>query len=274
MTRFLVLTVVIALLPRQVVPGKYWCPMHPDVRSETPGQCPLCRMDLVPIPPLRVGEYRMDVRVQRTARAVTGLTLTVRDPHSNALVRNFATVHDKLFHLFIVSRDLEYFAHVHPTQQSNGTFDLQHPLPPGEYMLFADFLPADATSQLLQRAIVVPGTGDRELPALDDGGVRVWIKGENLIPGKEGRLTFTLSDQRTGAPITDLEPYLGAAAHLLLVRSDLSDAVHEHPEEETAGGPTVSFHPVIPAAGEYKLWLQVQRRGRVLTFPFELRVAQ
>jgi hypothetical protein len=100
----------------------------------------------------------------------------------------------------------------------------------------------------------------------------VWIKGENILPGKEGRLTFTVTNPRTGAPITDLEPYLGAAAHLLIVRSDLSDAFHEHPEQPAAGGPTISFHPLIPAAGEYKLWLQIQRGGRVLTFPFELRV--
>jgi hypothetical protein len=231
-------------------------------------------MDLVPIPPLRVGEYRMDVSLQRTGRAVSGMRLTVRDPDSNALVRNFATVHEKLFHLFIVSRDLEYFAHIHPLQQKDGSFDVQHPLPPGEYMLIADFLPMDATSQMVQRAVVVPGARRSEPMPFDDGGLRVWIKGENLLPGKEGKLTFTVSDQRTGAPVTDLEPYLGAPAHLLMVRSDLTDAVHEHPEDETAGGPRISFHPVIPVAGEYKLWLQLQRAGRVLTFPFELRVMQ
>jgi len=26
---------------------KYTCPMHPEVRSETPGKCPKCSMDLV-----------------------------------------------------------------------------------------------------------------------------------------------------------------------------------------------------------------------------------
>jgi Cu(I)/Ag(I) efflux system membrane fusion protein len=30
---------------------RYWCPMHHEVKSPDPGQCPICHMDLVPIPP-------------------------------------------------------------------------------------------------------------------------------------------------------------------------------------------------------------------------------
>src|SRR5262249_9254444 len=28
----------------------YTCPMHPEVRSNAPGKCPKCGMDLVPVP--------------------------------------------------------------------------------------------------------------------------------------------------------------------------------------------------------------------------------
>jgi hypothetical protein len=186
-------------------------------------------------------------------------------------------VHEKLFHLFIVSRDLEYFAHVHPAQERDGSFSLRHELPPGEYMLIADFLPTSGAAQMVQRAIIVPASkttsaGSQPKPSAEPApDVRVSLEAGTLVAGKEGRLTFTVSDATTGAPVTDLEPYLGAPAHMLLVRSDLADAMHEHPEEHTAGGPTISFHPLIPAAGDYKLWIQFQRRGRVFTFPFRLR---
>ena len=257
------------------LPDAFWCPMHPDVRSGTRGRCPLCRMDLVPMPSPAVGEYRMDVAPVRGPRGLEGMRLAVREPDTNALVRSFTIVHEKTLHLFIVSRDLEYFAHVHPEQRADGSFHLDHRLPPGEYMLIADFLPANAATQMIQRAIIVAPSPRRS--ASREGGsrpvddLRVSLKAENLVAGKEGRLTFTVNDTKTGAPVTDLEPYLGAPAHMLLVRSDLSDAVHEHPEEAATGGPTVSFHPVIPAAGVYKLWIQFQRGGRVFTFPFELR---
>ena len=255
-------------------PDAFWCPMHPDIRSASPGTCPVCRMTLVPIPPPRIGEYRLDVQQQRGPRGLIGIRLVVREPDSNARVRSFATVHEKLFHLFIVSRDLEYFAHVHPEQWKDGSFSLRHELPPGDYMLIADFLPSSGTAQMVQRAIIVPGrtnASGRNPVALPAPDVRVAMETSPLVAGKEGRLTFTVTDAASGAPVTDLEPYLGAPAHLLLVRSDLGDALHEHPEEHTAGGPTISFHPLIPAAGDYKLWIQLQRRGRVLTFPFRLR---
>jgi len=30
--------------------NRYYCPMHPQIRSPDPGECPICHMDLVPIP--------------------------------------------------------------------------------------------------------------------------------------------------------------------------------------------------------------------------------
>jgi hypothetical protein len=56
---------------------------------------------------------------------------------------------------------------------------------------------------------------------------------------------------------------------MLLVRNDLSDVVHAHPEPVTTAG-AISFHVLVPAPGDYKLWLQVQRAGRVITMPFVL----
>src|SRR4051794_11134574 len=31
------------------LPDEFSCPMHPEVKSKTPGKCPKCGMDLVPI---------------------------------------------------------------------------------------------------------------------------------------------------------------------------------------------------------------------------------
>ncbi len=264
------------------VPDAFWCPMHPDVRSGSAGRCPLCAMNLVPIPPPKVGEYRIDVAVLRTPRGASGARLTIRDPETNEVVTDFETVHEKTFHLFVVSRDLEYFAHVHPERQKDGSFLLKHSLTAGEYMLIADFLPVGGTSQMLQRAIVVgiaprlskavefenPGPTPRETVV---DGVKVVLKAEDMAAGKDACLTFTLTDAKTGAPITDLQPFLGAPAHMLMVRGGLEDAVHAHPEELQTGGPSISFHPLIPAPGPYKLWIQFRRGGRESTASFVLR---
>jgi hypothetical protein len=265
-------------------PDAFWCPMHLDIRSPSRGTCAVCGMDLVPIPPPRLGEYRLDVEpvVSRAGRArslrVTGLRLRVNDQDGQR-VATFATVHEREFHLFVIGRSLEYFAHVHPVAAAEeGRFDLDHELPAGEYMLLADFLPYGGTTQMLQRAIVTPGYTGRLFgapPLLVEGpaetvvdGVRVRVVDADLAAGKSGCLQFALFDAASDAPITDLEPFLGAPAHLLIVKPDLTEAIHGHPEEQATGGPTVSFDPRMPAPGLYKLWVQFQRKGTVSTAAF------
>ncbi len=182
-------------------------------------------------------------------------------------------MHERRLHLFIVSTDLQYFAHVHPDPQPDATFALRHPLGAGEYMLIADLLPETGGAQMIQKAIIVPGPRPRRAAADAANGldVSMRIDGE-LAAGKEARLTFTATDAQSKRPVTDLEPFLGAPAHMLLVRADLGDAVHAHPEEQVAAGPTVSFHPLMPVPGAYKLWVQFQRRGHVSTSAFDLVV--
>jgi hypothetical protein len=86
-------------------------------------------------------------------------------------------------------------------------------------------------------------------------------------------LRFILSDASTNAPVTDLEPYLAAAGHLLAVDGQLREPIHGHPEDQSSG-PVVTFDPVLPAAGRYKLWVQFQRKGRVITVPFVIEVPE
>jgi hypothetical protein len=99
-------------------PDTHWCPMHPDRRAPGPARCNRCGMELVPIPPPRIGEYRLDVTLSSgsAGRATTVITLRVLDPPARERAAAFLQVHERPFHLFIISRDLQYFAHVHPEQ--------------------------------------------------------------------------------------------------------------------------------------------------------------
>jgi hypothetical protein len=266
-------------------PDAFWCPMHPDVRSSAAGRCPLCTMELVPIPPPRVGEYRMDVSMTAGAEGLgaSKLRLTIREPGSDRVVSSLARIHERLLHLFIIDRQLEYFRHLHPQQLTDGTFELRENIPAGQYMVIADFLPLTGRPQMLQRAIVTPGYRGRLFSASPkltpdsrsetiDRNVRVTLEASALKAGKEATLRFSLSDAASGAPIVDLEPYLGAPGHVLLVKADLTESNHVHPEEPATRGPVITFQPLMPAPGLYKLWLQFQRHGTVATVPFVLSV--
>ena len=265
-------------------PDTHWCPMHPDIRAAAAVKCSLCGMDLVPIPPPKIGEYRLDLtaRPGPGGRGIAGLGIRILDPETYEPVTSFFDVHEKRLHLFIVSRTLEYFAHVHPEQAADGSFSIDHELPEGKYMVVGDFLPVGGTSQMVQRAIVTPHyTGNLfggALPALTDreqiaDGVRVRLEADSLRALRPSALRFVVTDASTGKPVVDLEPYLGAPGHLLIVDTDLKFAIHGHPEGQSSG-PEVAFDPVLPSAGRYKLWVQFQRNGRVVTVPFVIEVPE
>ena len=106
------------------------------------------------------------------------------------------------------------------------------------------------------------------------GGLRIALEAVSPVPRRETALRFHISDASTGLPATDLEPYLGAAGHLLVVNQDLTAALHGHPEGVATSGPMVTFAPVFPAPGRYKMWVQFQRRGAVVTAAFVVTVPE
>ena len=102
----------------------YICPMDPDVRSHDAGVCRRCGMTLVAGIPDPV-EFHLDLRVipstPRPGRAAA-LQFLVHDPWKNRPVSDFNVVHERFFHTFIVSEDLQFFEHGHPTLVADGVF--------------------------------------------------------------------------------------------------------------------------------------------------------
>lgn len=141
----------------------YVCPMDPDVRSSQPGFCPRCGMKLAAGLP-EPAEYRMDLEVTpHLLRALqkVNLSFTVRDPWKGLPVKRFQSLHEKLFHVFVVSQDLQFFAHVHPALRPGGTFTYETAL--RMYRLLADFYP-DGASQERNQGPHYAGKGRRVTP--------------------------------------------------------------------------------------------------------------
>lgn len=257
--------------------AQFWCPMHPDERSDAPGSCTVCGMTLVRMPPARFATYPVDLRVTPTLDGAR-LRLAVTRPGTGAVVRRFSIVHDRPMHLFVVGADLNHFAHEHPVPQRDGVFMLDVRLPrPGPYMAIAEFLPEGATAQMFQQVFTTgeafgrpANTAIDVAPKIVDG-MRVALDASQVKAGDRKALSFRIEDAASGAPVTDLEPYLGASAHLLIVPVDLTDALHGHPTED-GHGPVLSFTPLLPRAGSYKVWMQYQRGGRVSTAAFVIAV--
>jgi len=247
------------------------------------------------------------------AGADTEIILTVKDP-SGATVRDLAIVHEKPMHLIVVSSDLSEFYHIHPEPQADGTYRVKETFPfGGEYKLYVDFKPASGAATVEKTSLKVEGSPRTAVALVADStstksvdGLKVTMKPDGpLSSGVDRTLNFTVRDEKSGAPVTNLEKYLGEYAHFVIISEDGADFLHAHPMaggSEMAGmdhggathkdppgaephqhGPTpgkaagkspseVMAHTNFPRPGLYKIWAQFQRSGKVISVPFIVRI--
>ncbi|OFB36586.1 hypothetical protein BA059_23315 [Mycolicibacterium sp. (ex Dasyatis americana)] len=200
---------------------------------------------------------------------------------SGAPVADYVESHEKLLHLIVVRRDLADYQHVHPVLDDSGTWSVPLNLAkPGEYRVFADFAPANGHAVTVGADLTVGGNyRPQPLPAPSAtamvDGYTVTLDGV----GKAGQPSeLTLSVNRAGKPITDLQPYLGAYGHLVAVRASDLEYLHVHPmsdaaDPDTASGPQIAFHTTLPSAGTYRLFLDFKHRDAVHTAEFTVEGA-
>jgi plastocyanin len=250
-------------------------------------------------------------------------TLKVTDAKTGAPLGGFETEMTKKMHLVVVKRDLSWFNHIHPTLGQNGTFTVQAVLPSaGSYKLYADYTPTGGKQEVPQVEIATDGQAPAPVEAslTPDKAQGAWLL-KNLSSHPEGQpdagggakyqvammpmptplkagqasmLHFQIRDAR-GKPISDLQPYLGAMGHCVILSQDTSKYLHSHPMAAGAehdmskmggmdmskmdqapapksGGPDVMFHTNFPQPGLYKAWGQFKHRGQIITAPFVLNV--
>jgi hypothetical protein len=147
----------------------------------------------------------------------------------------------------------------------------------------------------------------------DGGKVRLTIgdgKTATLQTGKSELLRFHVSDG-DGKALNDLQPYMGMVGHLIIVKRDLSVFAHIHPagsvpmaalmlvgnngearppandpagsmmmmnpmagmQHDAAIVPDISFPYGFPQPGDYRLFLQIKRAGKVQTAVFDVHVS-
>jgi hypothetical protein len=237
------------------------------------------------------------------APQVTGgsLRLAIRDPGwlATRRVDDFVPDHEHLMHLFAVSPDLNRFWHLHPHRTGPAVFD--QPLPPmpaGHYEIFGDLVHETGVSETVTGTLVtdampgVPLAGDDSSWAAGDAAGIVWVRDEAPIVARQLTLfTFRVEDP-DGTPARDLELYMGMPGHAVFIRRDRRVFAHVHPSGSApmaalqiampasvpahahhSGLPaTVSFPYGFPGPGDYRIFVQVKRAGRIVTGAFDTRV--
>ncbi len=220
------------------------------------------------------GGYALTLGADRLPVGRQRLSFTISD-HDGTPVTAYDEQHERDLHLIVVRRDLTGYQHLHPTlDTASGEWSIDADLTPGAWRVLADTKPTGGDPIVLGADLLVPGDftpeplgPDRLVAEVD--GFDVTLDGD-LVAGAETVLTATVS--RDGAPVTDLEPYLGAYGHLVSLRDGDLGYLHVHPDDDGGPGPRIGFHTEFPSAGRYRLFLDFQHGGVVHTAVFTVTV--
>jgi hypothetical protein len=276
----------------------YACPKHPGIETNTPGFCWRCGETLLVRAALP--EYKVELTTA-PAKVQAGKSFQIRfrieDPRTSEQVRDLHIVHEKPFHLFVISEDLSEYQHIHPIQQPDGSFLVETTVPAeGRYDVFSDFFPVGGSPQLVRSTLITAGaraagprnqarlSPDRQLTKVLDGiRFHLTLDPPRVTATAPLTLTYRLTDEKTGQPVSDLQPYLGAWGHTVVLSEDARHYVHSHPavmvprnarQAELASSPDISFNSYFPQPGRYRIWSQFQRHNRLTTVSFDIEVAR
>jgi len=235
-------------------------------------------------------------RVAHTGTA--RISFTVREPSGAPLTsyRRGAGPHTGI-HLIIVRRDLSLIIHRHPPVGPNGM--VVQPVDftsPGPYRVLVDVYPAvkgaPRNFQLHAEIRVGGAYHPKPLPKFSpmdtvDRYTIVLRVPKRIRPIDPVTLAATITNP-SGKLVT-FHPWYGALAHAIFFRAGTLDYFHTHvcgPNTPGCtsifGGAKVVGRPagpgklnvgvLLPVAGTWRLFLQFQDRGRILTAPFTLSV--
>lgn len=219
--------------------------------------------------------------------------------------------HGHLMHLFLVrTPDMNSFWHLHPRQTGEGHFAVDLPtIPAGHYQIFADIVHHTGFPETQVGQIDLPALSGNALSGDDSGSPDIAPSTNISQLGDRYRMVwehdssplkanvpvwfrFRIED-KDGRPATDMENYMGMAGHAAFISTDGKVFAHVHPAgsvsmaaemmaegashdmgamQSAPVGPEVSFPYGFPRAGDYRIFVQVKRAGKIETGSFSAHV--
>lgn len=218
------------------------------------------------------------------------------------VLKDFTVAHEKIMHFILVRKDLQNFQHLHPEfNPQTGEFSVNVTFPDdGPYRLFPDFTPTPENPQKLPVTVNFDlSVGDQSkykaLPLTVDtatskssGGLTIdYYFGNTPKAGAQLDYGLTISDPNIDEQV-QLETYLGAMGHGVILKEDTLDFIHTHAtgmemegmEGMTAaehaghvGEPdTIDFSTTFPEPGKYRIFTQFQYKKKIYTTDYTIIV--
>lgn len=260
--------------------GVYACPMHPEVTGKQGDKCSKCGMDLELVQ--KDNSENTDVKLAFTPQTIeagkpTQLSVAITEDGKNVALD---VVHEKKIHMLVVNEELTWFDHIHPTEQANGNHTITATFPySGKYIIYTDFKASNSSATVNKQEIEVAGN----ITAKPDATKNKWVSKADgytvtLVNGNDFKTNrpqhMGISIEKDGKFITgkDIQQYLGAVAHVVVIGKSDKDFLHIHPTSNEKF--PIHGETRFEKAGVYRMWVQFQLDGKVHTADFTVNVAE
>ena len=206
-----------------------------------------------------------------------GTTLKFHLERDGKTFHSFSLLHERIMHFIVVRDALDEFQHLHPQVAADGAATIELTFPTaGTYWLFVDCQPEGEAQQTVRHNLTIAGDAPAS-PELNPNVPSTATAGQSkahiALQRSDGEWLLIFSHTNlAGEPLTDLEPYLGAMGHLVVIGAGTGEYVHAHAETQSAPDGKVSFAAHISRPGIYKAWGQFQQKGQVFTVPAVLKI--
>jgi hypothetical protein len=97
-----------------------------------------------------------------------------------------------------------------------------------------------------------------------DGYTVIWTG--DLVAGSVSRVWIHV--MRDNVPVTDLDPFLGGAGHVVIFREGDLGYLHVRPVPGPRQDTSIAFNVDVPTAGYYRMFVEFQHHGQVRTVEF------
>lgn len=211
------------------------------------------------------------------------LTLSLKDKDGKpAGVEALEERHTSKIHLLVVDESLRDYQHLHPKAGKAGTYSFSlTPATAHNYKVFADVKPVGGAAEMVP--VLLAGRDPCADRCIDRkpadnaavGKIKAVLRFDQkaLKVGTPAKGEVMLTDEN-GAPLKNLEPVMGAYAHIVGFYDNFMTVAHMHPlgaepkDASARGASPLKFilHP--QRTGFLKLFMQVRVDGKDVFIPF------
>ncbi len=193
-------------------------------------------------------------------------------------------MHEQKFHLLGVDASLTDYQHLHPTP---GTVEGQYvtrftPHKPGDYRVWANVMPVSQKGEAYAVADIKGSTQPETINPVLNTSVEVeglvFTLSFDTVPQAGDMAMGRVIVKQNGLSFTQLEPVMGAFAHVVAFPANRLNVLHVHPlgeeptDKDARGGPLLEFHFMPQEPGFAKLFVQVRVKGQDIFAPFGVMV--